>query len=175
MKYSMILDADLFEQLEAHVFSLHERDAALLTAIITRCIQLKMDVVELDERDGGLRNILNYGHTFGHALEAITDYGIWLHGEAVSIGMEVAAQIAVARGSLAIEFALRQHKLMCALNLPVHCPGVNIESLLTAMQRDKKVRAGHMRWVLPTRVGHAEVYDDIPLTIVHDVLTTVCS
>ncbi len=175
VKYSMILDADLFEQLEAHVFSLHERDAALLTAIITRCIQLKMDVVELDERDGGLRNILNYGHTFGHALEAITDYGIWLHGEAVSIGMEVAAQIAVARGSLAIEFALRQHKLMCALNLPVHCPGVNIESLLTAMQRDKKVRAGHMRWVLPTRVGHAEVYDDIPSTIVHDVLTTVCS
>ncbi len=175
VKYGMILDAELFEMLEAHLSSLHTRDAALLTKIITRCIRLKMDVVQHDERDGGLRNILNYGHTFGHALEALTDYGAWLHGEAVTIGMEVASQIAVTRGLLANEHALRQHKLLCALDLPVRCPGVDGESALAVMQRDKKVRAGQMRWVLPTRIGHAEIYDDIPLTVVRNALATVCN
>src|SRR5713101_1522283 len=90
VKYGMILDAGLFEMLEEQTSLLHTRDATFLTRIITRCIQLKMDIVQRDERDGGLRNILNYGHTFGHALEAITEYGTWLHGEAVAIGMEVA-------------------------------------------------------------------------------------
>src|SRR5207302_10977865 len=94
VKAGMILDADLFEMLEDHFSALYVRDATLLTKIITRCIQLKMDVVQRDERDGGLRNILNYGNTFGHALEVLTDYGSWLHGEAVAVGMEVAARIA---------------------------------------------------------------------------------
>ena len=175
VKYGMILDAELFALLEAHVSSLHSRDAILLAKIIARCIRLKMEVVQHDERDGGLRNILNYGHTFGHALEALTDYGTWLHGEAVAIGMEVAASIAVTRGELANEHALRQHKLLCALDLPVRCPGVDVESALEVMQRDKKVRSGHMRWVLPTRIGHAEIYDDIPFTVARNALAKVCS
>jgi shikimate kinase / 3-dehydroquinate synthase len=174
VKYGMILDAELFEMLEEHVSSLHARDATLLTKMITRCIRLKIDVVQHDERDGGLRNILNYGHTFGHALEVLTDYGTWLHGEAVAIGMEVAAQIAVTRGLLANEHALHQRELLCALDLPVRCPGIDAESVLTVMQRDKKVRAAHMRWVLPTRIGHAEIYDDIPLTVVRNAIATVC-
>jgi shikimate kinase/3-dehydroquinate synthase len=175
VKYGMILDAELFEMLEEHISSWHARDATLLTKIIARCIRLKMDVVQHDERDGGLRNLLNYGHTFGHALEVLTDYGTWLHGEAVAIGMEVAAQIAVTRGLLANEHALRQHKLLCALDLPVRCPSVDTESVLAVMQRDKKVRAGHIRWVLPTRIGHADIYEDIPLTVVRDAIATVCS
>jgi 3-dehydroquinate synthase len=175
VKYGMILDADLFEMLEEQTSLLHTRDATFLTRIITRCIQLKMDIVQRDERDGGLRNILNYGHTFGHALEAITEYGTWLHGEAVAIGMEVAGRIAVARGLLTIEHALRQHKLLQALHLPVHCPGIDAEFVLEKMQRDKKVRAGRTRWVLPTHIGHAEVYDDIPLDIVRNAIATVCS
>ena len=175
VKYGMILDVDLFETLEMHTSRLQARDAALLTKIIARCVRLKMDVVQRDERDGGLRNILNYGHTFGHALEALTDYGTWLHGEAVSIGMEVAAQIAVTKGLLSSEYALRQHTLLRALELPVRCPGVDAESLLAVMQRDKKVRHGRMRWVLPTHIGHAEVYDDIPLEVVQDAIAIVCS
>jgi shikimate kinase/3-dehydroquinate synthase len=175
VKYGMILDADLFEMLEMRTSSLHARDATLLAEIVARCIRLKMDVVQRDERDGGLRNILNYGHTFGHALEALTDYGTWLHGEAVSIGMEVAAQIAVSRGLLANEHAVRQHKLLHALDLPVHCPGVDTDAVLELMQRDKKVRAGRMRWVLPTRIGHAQVYAGIPLEVVQDAVATVCS
>lgn len=175
VKYGMILDTDLFELLEARTSSLHARDASLLAQIIARCIQLKMDVVQRDERDAGLRNILNYGHTFGHALEALTDYGTFLHGEAVAIGMEVAARIAVANGLLTDEDALRQHQLLCALDLPVQAPGIELESVLEMMQRDKKVRSGRMRWVLPTRIGHAGVFDDIPLAIVQSAVASVCS
>jgi 3-dehydroquinate synthase len=89
--------------------------------------------------------------------------------------MEVAAQIAVARGLLTNEHALRQHELLRALNLPVRCPGIDTTSVLEKMQRDKKVRAGRMRWVLPTCIGHAEVYDDIPLEVVQNAIATVCS
>ena len=175
VKYGMVLDAELFELLEAHAGSLQVRDATLLTAIIARCIRLKMGVVQLDEHDSGLRNILNYGHTFGHALEALTEYGSWLHGEAVSIGMEVAARIATARGLLSQEDALRQQKLLRALDLPLDCPGVDSGAALAAMQRDKKVQAGRIRWVLATRVGHGEVYDDVPDLPVRDALAAVCS
>jgi 3-dehydroquinate synthase len=172
VKYGMILDIDLFELLESHAHALYTRnaDATLLTTIIRRCIQLKMDVVAADERDSGLRNILNYGHTFGHALEAITDYDTWLHGEAVSIGMEVAAHIAVSQGVLSREDAMRQRQLLQALGLPIHCSGIDSESILSAMQRDKKVRAGRMRWILPDHIGHAGIYDDIPLEMVRDVI-----
>jgi shikimate kinase/3-dehydroquinate synthase len=170
VKYGMICDADLFELLEAHVPSLLERDGALLARVITRCIRLKMDIVGCDERDSGQRNLLNYGHTFGHALEALTDYTTWLHGEAVAVGMEVAARIAVARGLLSEQEALRQRQLLRALGLPVQYAGLDSAALLGAMQRDKKVRNGCMRWILPTRIGHAELYEDIPLEIVQNAI-----
>jgi 3-dehydroquinate synthase len=175
VKYGMILDADLFEMLEENSSLLHARDATLLTQIITRCVQLKMDVVQRDERDGGLRNILNYGHTFGHALEVLTDYGSWLHGEAVAVGMEVAARMAVARGLLTNEDALRQRELLLALHLPLCCPGVDTISVLEKMQRDKKVRAGQMRWILPTQIGQAGIYDDVPLALIEEAVAKVCS
>lgn len=177
VKYGIILDADLFKLLETHAPSLYARkgDAPLVTKIITRCIQLKMDVVGADERDSGLRSILNYGHTFGHALEALTEYDTWLHGEAVSIGMEVAAWIAVSKGLLSSEDALRQRRLLSALGLPIHYSGIDTEAILTAMRRDKKVRDGRMRWVLPTQIGYAEMYDDIPLEAVRDAIESVRS
>ena len=175
VKYGMILDANLFEMLEVHASSLLAKDSTLLTKIITRCIQLKMDVVQRDERDGGLRNLLNYGHTFGHALEVLTDYGSWLHGEAVAVGMEVAARIAVARGLLTNEHALRQRGLLLSLHLPQRCPGVDTISVMEKMQRDKKVRTGQMRWILPTQIGQADIYDDVPLPLIQDAVASVCS
>ena len=175
VKYGMILDANLFEMLEVHASSLLAKDSTLLTKIITRCIQLKMDVVQRDERDGGLRNLLNYGHTFGHALEVLTDYGSCLHGEAVAVGMEVAAQIAVARGLLSNEHALRQRELLLALHLPLRCPGIDAVSLIEKMQRDKKVRTGQMRWILPTQIGQADIYYDVPLPLIQDAVASVCS
>ncbi len=151
------------------------RDAGLLSAIIARCMRMKMDIVQRDERDGGLRNILNYGHTFGHALEAITEYGTWLHGEAVSIGMEVAARIAVASGLLSQEDAKRQRNLLQAFGLPVQCAGVDRDAAISAMQRDKKVRAGNTRWVLVTGIGHADVFSNIDAGIARDAIAAVCA
>ncbi len=175
IKYAMILDAELFGILEEQVGSLLARDAGLLSAIIARCMRMKMDIVQCDERDGGLRNILNYGHTFGHALEAVTEYGTWLHGEAVAIGMEVAARIAVASGLLSQEDAKRQRTLLQAFGLPVQCAGVNIDAVIQAMQRDKKVRAGNTRWVLVTGIGHADVYSTIDAGIAREAIAAVCT
>ncbi|MGH2497211.1 MAG: 3-dehydroquinate synthase [Ktedonobacteraceae bacterium] len=174
IKYAMILDAELFSILEEQVGALLARDAGLLSAIIARCIRMKMDIVQRDERDGSLRNILNYGHTFGHALEAITAYGTWLHGEAVAIGMEVAARIAVANGLLSQEDAQRQRNLLKAFGLPVQSPGVDIDAIMQAMQRDKKVRAGSTRWILTTSIGHADVYSDIDTQIAREAIAAVC-
>jgi shikimate kinase / 3-dehydroquinate synthase len=174
IKYAMILDAELFTILEEQVSALLVRDAGLLSAIIARCMRMKMDIVQRDERDGGLRNILNYGHTFGHALEAITEYGTWLHGEAVAIGMEVAARIAVASGLLSQEDANRQRNVLQAFGLPVQCAGVDIDAVLQAMQRDKKVRAGNTRWVLVTGIGHADVFSNIDAGIAREAMAAVC-
>jgi shikimate kinase / 3-dehydroquinate synthase len=175
IKYAMILDAELFNVLEEQVSALLARDAGLLSAIIARCMRMKMDIVQRDERDGGLRNILNYGHTFGHALEAVTEYGTWLHGEAVAIGMEVAARIAVASGLLSQEDAKRQRNLLQAFSLPVQCAGVDIDAVMRAMQRDKKVRAGNMRWVLVTSIGHAEVFSNVDAGMAHEAIAAVCN
>lgn len=175
IKYAMTLDVELFNILEEQVSALLARDARLLPAIVARCMRMKMDIVQRDERDGGLRNILNYGHTFGHALEAITEYGTWLHGEAVAIGMEVAARIAVARGLLSQGDARRQRDLLQAFGLPVQCAGIDIEAAMQAMQRDKKVRAGAMRWVLATSIGHAEVFSNIDTDTVREAIAAVRS
>jgi 3-dehydroquinate synthase len=173
-KYAMVLDGKLFDLLEENLTALEDRDPALLTSVVSRAIRMKAEVVQDDELDFGRRHILNYGHTFGHALEATTRYNVWLHGEAIAIGMEVAARVAVASGTLSQEAAERQTKLLQALHLPIRCPGTNIEALLDAMQRDKKVRAGRMHWILPTHIGHAGVYSDIPHTLVHEAVLAVC-
>jgi len=175
VKYGVILDADLFTLLEEHLPEIEQRASDVLTQVVARCIRLKMDVVQGDERDGGRRNILNYGHTFGHALEATTEYGTWLHGEAVSIGMEVAGRIAVAQGLFAEADLQRQRRLLQALGLPTACAGVDGEAILRAMQHDKKVRAGRTRWILPTRIGQAQMYGDIPLESVRAAIAAVCS
>jgi 3-dehydroquinate synthetase len=158
----MALDTELFELLEQSPV-VAPQEARLLTEIIARCIRLKMEIVGQDERDQGQRAILNYGHTFGHALEARTGYTTWLHGEAVSIGMEVAAQIAVAQGLLSSADAKRQQALLCAYGLPIVSPVIPDAPLLEAMQRDKKVLNGTMRWILPTGIGQAGIYNDVPL------------
>ena len=174
VKTGVILDAELFAMLEERLPDLERRDADLLTQVVARCIRIKMDVVQSDEKDGGLRNLLNYGHTFGHALETITEYGTWLHGEAVSIGMEVAGRIAVERGLISEDDLVCQRKLLQAIGLPVACPGVDGEAILAAMQNDKKVLAGRTRWILPTRIGQAQMYSDIPVETVRAAIAAVC-
>lgn len=162
VKYGIILDADFFAQLEDSVELINQRDAATLIEIVARCCRLKADVVENDERETtGLRAVLNYGHTFCHAIEAVSGYGQWLHGEAVSIGMMCAARLAFALNRIDEDLIVRQRDLLAALGLPLDTPALPIEELIAAMQRDKKVEHGRLRFVLPTRIGHVELVGDV--------------
>jgi 3-dehydroquinate synthase len=163
VKYGVILDAEFFAYLEKHATELNDRDASVLEHVVTRCCRLKADVVEADERETtGLRVVLNYGHTFCHALETVTGYGKYLHGEAVSLGMLCASRLAERLGRVEAAFTARQHKLLTMLGLPVDFPDVNQGQLLDAMSRDKKVEHGRLRFVLPTRMGHVELVGDVP-------------
>lgn len=175
VKYGIILDTELFALLEAHAGALREfapPPVALLCQIIARCIDLKAGVIEGDEREQGRRAILNYGHTIGHALENASGYGEWLHGEAVSLGMVVAAAIAQEAGMLSAADAARQNALLAALGLPVlyHGP-VGAEDILATTQLDKKVVGKRVHWVMPQSIG-AVVTTPMPDTLVERVVTT---
>ena len=158
VKYGVILDAELFDYLEANTAGLIERQGDVLAQVIARCCRLKADVVRQDEREEtGLRAVLNYGHTFGHALETLAGYGEILHGEAVSIGMLCASRLAERTGRVDAKFTARQRKLLEALGLPVELPELDREALITTMTHDKKVQHGKLRFVLPSRMGRVEL------------------
>ena len=162
VKYGVILDAQLFDHLEAQVPKLLARDPGVLAHVVARCCRLKADVVEQDEREEtGLRAILNYGHTFGHALETLTGYGTFLHGEAVAIGMLCASRLAERLGRVDAQFTARQHQLLESLGLPVDLPDLDPDRVLSTMLRDKKNEHGRLRFVLPTRMGHVELVGDV--------------
>jgi 3-dehydroquinate synthase len=171
VKYGVILDEEFFAYLEHHIVELNARDPAVLQAVIARCCRLKADVVERDEREEtGLRAVLNYGHTFCHALEATTGYGQWLHGEAVSIGMLCASRLAERLGRVDAALTQRQRALLSALGLPVAMPAVDHDEMISAMSRDKKVSHGKLRFVLPTRMGHVELVADVEEALVREAL-----
>jgi 3-dehydroquinate synthase len=135
--------------------------------IVERCCRLKADVVEKDEREEtGLRSILNYGHTFCHALEAATGYDELLHGEGVAIGMMCAARLAQRLGRIDAAFVERQRKLLEVFGLSLDVPDVDPNELLELMYRDKKVERGRLRFVLPTRLGHVELVRDVATEVV---------
>ncbi|MBN2476306.1 MAG: 3-dehydroquinate synthase [Pirellulales bacterium] len=162
VKYGVILDAELFEFLEANAAELRRRDHDALIHVITRCCRLKADVVENDEREEtGLRAVLNYGHTFAHPLEALAGYGQILHGEAVAMGMMCASRLAERAGRVDAEFTRRQRTLLEALKLPVTLPDLDRDAILGAMTHDKKVQHGRLRFVLPTRMGRVELVDEV--------------
>lgn len=162
VKYGVILDAEFFARLERDVPALTGRRHDVLQTVIARCCRLKADVVEADEREEtGHRAVLNYGHTFAHAFETTTGYGELLHGEAVSIGMMCAARLAERLGRVDAEFVRRQRGLLMALGLPVTTPEIDPDVLIAAMMRDKKSDAGKVRFVLPTRLGHVELVNEV--------------
>ncbi|MEZ6069541.1 MAG: 3-dehydroquinate synthase [Pirellulales bacterium] len=172
VKYGVILDADFFAYLEANVAGLLARDNAVMRHIIARSCQLKAQVVENDERETtGLRAVLNYGHTFCHAIETAGGYGALLHGEAVSIGMICASRLAERLGRVDAALTERQRSLLDRLGLPTELPEIPAEELLALMSRDKKVEHGRLRFVLPTRLGHVELVGDVPPDDVRAVLT----
>lgn len=163
VKYGVILDAEFFAYLEQHVDAINDKDPAALTHIIQRSCRLKADVVEQDERETtGLRAVLNYGHTYGHAFEAIGEYEALLHGEAVAAGMRCAARLAARLGRIDEATVARQDALLDALQLTTPVPEVDGEELLRLMYRDKKVAAGKLRFILPTRLGHVDLVGEVP-------------
>lgn len=157
VKYGVILDAEFFDYLEARAAEISERQQDVLAHVVARCCRLKADVVEKDEREEtGLRAVLNFGHTFGHAFEALSGYGKLLHGEAVAIGMVCAARLAERLGRVDAQFTARLHSLLTALGLPVDVPELDHQKIVDAMMHDKKVEFGQLRFVLPSKLGHAE-------------------
>ncbi|MGD0896257.1 MAG: 3-dehydroquinate synthase [Thermoguttaceae bacterium] len=171
VKYGVILDAELFEYLEARTAQIAARDPETLVRIIARCCRLKAGIVQRDEREeSGLRAVLNYGHTFAHAFETLTGYAELLHGEAVAIGMVCAARLAERLGRVDAAFVGRQRALLEALGLPVEPPKIDREKVLSAMAHDKKSRHGRLRFVLPARLGHAELVEDVDPTAVREAL-----
>jgi 3-dehydroquinate synthase len=162
IKYGVILDATLFDYLEAHAEAVNERRHDVLAHVIARCCRLKADVVEKDEREEiGLRASLNFGHTFGHAFESLSGYGTLLHGEAVAMGMLCAARLARQLGRVDSEFVDRLRSLLLVYELPVDAPEFEPRRILDAMMHDKKVHHGRLHFVLPTRLGHVEQVGDV--------------
>ncbi len=174
VKYGIILDAELFTQLEAHADTLRafsHPPVPLLCQIIARCIDLKAMVIEEDEREQGLRAILNYGHTLAHALENISGYGEWLHGEAVSLGMVAAAMLAQEANMFPAAAVERQNALLAALGLPtVYHGALRTQDILAKIQLDKKVVGKRVRWIMPRQIGDV-IVTQMPDEMVERVVT----
>ena len=163
IKYGVIGDPDLFSRLEeaSDLSNPAAMDPTLLHDILVLSAEAKAAVVADDEREGGRRAILNYGHTFGHVVETLTGYGTWLHGEAVAIGMAAVGRLAVQKGLWSEADQQRQLKLIEKAGLPVAWPTLDREAALRTLQGDKKVRHGRLRFVLPTRIGNVIISDEI--------------
>ncbi len=168
IKHGCILDLQFFGWLEANMAKLLARDRAALGHAVRRSCELKAQVVGADERESGLRAILNFGHTFGHAIEAGAGYGEWLHGEAVATGMVMAAELSVRTGTLRREDADRVRALVTAAGLPVRGPALPTERYLELMQVDKKASGGRVRYVLLEGLGRAALRGDIDPTLVRE-------
>lgn len=156
VKYGAIMDSEFMTWLEHSVEAINSRQPAALAYLIRRSVESKARVVAADETETGIRAILNFGHSFGHALEAITAYSEYLHGEAVAIGMVIAATLSEQRGLCPTGTAARLSRLLQALGLPVTLtPQVSNEAILAALQLDKKALAGGMRLILMQNIGMA--------------------
>ncbi|RMH27044.1 MAG: 3-dehydroquinate synthase [Candidatus Hydrogenedentota bacterium] len=170
IKYGMIADAEFFAWLEGSIGAALAHDPAVLEHIVKRSCEIKAQVVGADERESGLRAILNYGHTFGHAIESLGQYrGLGdqpvaqFHGQAVAIGMNAAADLAVRMGLLTDQERERQRALIEAAGLPTRLPEpLRADDLIARMYGDKKVAGGKLRFVLPHAIGHVELHSDVP-------------
>jgi 3-dehydroquinate synthase len=170
VKHGIVLDAGYFDEVEGSVEPLLRRDTATLERVVAGSCRLKAGIVERDERESELRHVLNYGHTIGHALEAVTAYTRWAHGEAVALGI-------VAEGRLAERLRLatpatveRQERLLAAVGLPIRAAGIDAEAVIGAISRDKKARDGRVPFVLAPAIGSFRLVYDVPVDEVRGVL-----
>ncbi|HMD40119.1 MAG TPA: 3-dehydroquinate synthase [Candidatus Acidoferrum sp.] len=170
IKYGVIADAKLFAWLEKNFDAVLRRDPAALAYIVPRSLEIKAQVVSRDERESGLREILNFGHTFGHALETITNYRTYQHGEAVAWGMMTAALLGHELRLTPADEVSRIVSLVRRLSPLPPWPKVSPKKMIGLMHSDKKARAGKLRFVLASRIGKAHSHDDVPADILERVL-----
>jgi 3-dehydroquinate synthase len=162
VKYGAIHDLDFLGWIEDHAAGLEARDAGALAHAIRRSCEIKAAIVAADEREAGARALLNFGHTFGHAIESAAGYGAWLHGEAVAAGMALAARFSVGAGRIAQADAQRLISLLERLHLPVVPPPIPRDVWLEYMGRDKKNEGGRVTLILLDRLGRASIVKDTP-------------
>ncbi len=170
IKYGVIRDANFFAWLENHQELLRQGDPDALVYAIKKSCQIKADIVEIDERESSIRAHLNFGHTFGHAIENLAGYGQWKHGEAVAVGMVVAAKIACNKGLCGTDDVARLAQLLRAVKLPVDPPDYPLAAYVDAMQRDKKVKQGALTMVLNQGIGTVVLE---PVTDLAGLFTTI--
>lgn len=172
IKYGLIADAEFFAWLEENIEALNVHDEQAISYAIHRSCAIKADVVAKDETEGGIRAILNLGHTFGHAIEAEQGYGAWLHGEAVAAGMIMAVDLSCRLGWLDASVLERSIALVQRANLPVKAPNsMTVDGFLQAMALDKKNIHGKLRLVLLTALGEAIITEDADIDLIRDVIT----
>ena len=171
IKHGIALDAALVDWLEANVEKLLKRDRGALVHAVRRSCELKAAIVAADERESGARALLNFGHTFGHAIEAGTGYGAWLHGEAVSAGMVMAAELSFRTGKLSKGDVGRVRALLERAGLPVRGPALGAARMLELMALDKKAAGGRMRLVLLEAIGKAALRDAPEAGVVEQAIT----
>ena len=172
IKYGMIKDAAFFEYIEKHLPEILKLEPAVLEEIIYNSCKVKAHVVELDEKEEGLRAILNYGHTIGHALEALTSYKKYRHGDAVAIGMIYASKIAMEMNLADEKVLKRQELLFGRLGLSLKDTGLDPHDIVRILYQDKKTIGGKLRFVLPTRIGNVVIDDRVNDEIILKVLAS---
>jgi len=171
IKYGILGDYNFFVWLEENITAIKSSDANTLTKMIETCCQLKANIVSADEKEGGVRALLNLGHTFGHAIESDQGYGKWLHGEAVATGMVLAAKLSVKLGLLNTSDLRRIEALIEAFDLPLLAPdNMGFDEFICHIKRDKKNLAGKLRFIVPTAIGQSEIRDNITEENLREIL-----
>lgn len=170
IKYGLIRDHVFFDWLEQNMTKLLAKNHDVLDEAIRRSCKNKVEIVAADEREHGVRALLNLGHTFGHAIENAMGYGVWLHGEAVAAGTLLAAELSQRMHLIGKAEVERIRKIYLLAGLPVVVPNLDSEKYLRLMERDKKVEGGKMRFVLLKRIGEATVCSDVPIAVLTETL-----
>ncbi len=162
VKHGIIYDQEFFQFLDSHALELLSRRAGVMEEAVRRSVEIKRDVVQQDEREGGLRAILNFGHTVGHAIETLTGYGRYRHGEACAVGMVTEALLAEREGFAEAGLAARIAVVLAKMKLPVNMdPTLSAEDIVRAVELDKKTLGGRIRLALAVRMGKCQVFEDI--------------
>ena len=169
IKYGVIWDEDFLAYFERNIDQVKSLDGRALEIVVFRSAKIKAEVVEKDERDLGLRNILNYGHTIGHAIESVSDFKVQ-HGEAVAIGMLAAGRISNKLGIFDRNELVRLKNVIERANLPTEIPNLEVEKIIQAMKHDKKILKGKIRFILPKSIGNVFITDEVSPSLVEQAL-----